>query len=193
MEDGPPGFRQGYTCPVVLGYRSRKVNRFDLRDCYPLWSAFPVPFNDPSTFHFRRSIQTADVLPHNPGQTTPVCLAFDRFGLFPVRSPLLRESHMVSFPAGTEMFQFSAFAPYGYELTVRRPTLKVGQVSLFGYLRLKACLAAPRSFSQPSTSFVASRCQGIHRTPVFAYIIRTYHRIRTSRPRRPQGNSRVLV
>ena len=32
------------------------------------------------------------------------------FGLFPVRSPLLRESLLLSFPAGTEMFHFPAFA-----------------------------------------------------------------------------------
>ena len=33
-----------------------------------------------------------------------------RFGLFPVRSPLLRESLLISFPTGTEMFHFPAFA-----------------------------------------------------------------------------------
>lgn len=31
-------------------------------------------------------------------------------GYFPLRSPLLRESIFLSFPAGTKMFQFSAFA-----------------------------------------------------------------------------------
>ena len=34
-----------------------------------------------------------------------------RFGLFPVRSPLLGESLLLSLPAGTKMFQFPAFAP----------------------------------------------------------------------------------
>ena len=33
-----------------------------------------------------------------------------RFRLFPVRSPLLRESRLVSFPPGTKMFQFPGFA-----------------------------------------------------------------------------------
>ena len=42
------------------------------------------------------------------------------------------------------------------------------RVSPFGYLRIKACLAAPRSFSQLTTSFIASLCQGIHRTPLVA-------------------------
>ena len=39
-----------------------------------------------------------------------------RFGLFPVRSPLLGESRLISVPRGTEMFQFPRFAstPYGF-------------------------------------------------------------------------------
>jgi len=43
------------------------------------------------------------------GPTTPRWKP-PRFGLFPFRSPLLRKSIFLSFPAGTEMFQFSAFA-----------------------------------------------------------------------------------
>jgi hypothetical protein len=34
------------------------------------------------------------------------------FGLFPVRSPLLGESLLISFPLGTEMFHFPRFASY---------------------------------------------------------------------------------
>ena len=34
----------------------------------------------------------------------------ERFGLVRVRSPLLAESRLISFPTGTEMFQFPAFA-----------------------------------------------------------------------------------
>ena len=34
-------------------------------------------------------------------------------GLVPVRSPLLRESRLISFPPGTEMFQFPGFASSG--------------------------------------------------------------------------------
>ena len=36
-------------------------------------------------------------------------------------------------------------------------------VSPFGHLRINACLSTPRSFSQTTTSFIASSCQGIHR------------------------------
>ena len=41
-----------------------------------------------------------------------------RYGFVRFRSPLLTESRLISFPAGTEMFQFSAFAsqPYAFRL-----------------------------------------------------------------------------
>ena len=38
----------------------------------------------------------------------------NRFGLIPVRSPLLRESRLISFPSGTEMFHFPEFAFTAY-------------------------------------------------------------------------------
>ena len=41
-------------------------------------------------------------------------------------------------------------------------------VSPFGNLRIKACLAAHRSLSQLTASFIASLCLGIHRTPLVA-------------------------
>ena len=37
-----------------------------------------------------------------------------RFGLFPFRSSLLRESRLISFPPGTEIFHFPGFAPFAY-------------------------------------------------------------------------------
>ena len=45
--------------------------------------------------------------PTTPGGASPR----PRFGLLRVRSPLLAESLLFSLPAGTEMFQFPAFAP----------------------------------------------------------------------------------
>src|SRR5688500_1487263 len=40
-------------------------------------------------------------------------------GLVPFRSPLLRESRLISFPPVTEMFQFTGFASHTYEFSVR--------------------------------------------------------------------------
>ena len=57
-------------------------------------------------------------MPLLPGPTTPYrqrhqAIAPARFRLFPFRSPLLRESLLLSFPRGTEMFQFPRFPPPG--------------------------------------------------------------------------------
>ena len=73
------------------------------------------------------------------------------FRLFPFRSPLLGESHSVSFPPGTEMFHFPG-------LTSRRNVgisrHYPGWVAPFGNLRVKGYLhltAAYRSLPRPSS------------------------------------------
>ena len=71
------------------------------------------------------------------------------FGLFPVRSPLLRESLLFSFPPGNEMFQFPGFASD----IIGFPSVD-GWVAPFGYLRINCYLhipAACRSLSRPSS------------------------------------------
>src|SRR5690606_8897842 len=88
------------------------------------------------------------------------------YGLVPVRSPLLRESRLISFPQGTEMFHFPWFASCTYGFSTRYPGYP-GWVSPFRDLRITVCLPTPRSFSQATTSFIASDCQGIHRMRLF--------------------------
>jgi hypothetical protein len=92
-----------------------------------------------------------------------------RFSLFPFRSPLLGESLLFSSPSGTEMFHFPAFA--SPRLLIQRGICQhyPAGVSPFGHSRIIAWLAAPRDFSQPPTSFIASDCLGIHRVPFVAW------------------------
>ena len=108
------------------------------------------------------------LVPLPSGPTTPnwqrhQALPPARFGLFPFRSPLLRESLLLSFPRGTEMFQFPRF-PLPALCVQAGVTPHDGcRVSPFGHPRIKAWSAAPRGFSQPPTSFIGIRRQGIHR------------------------------
>ena len=89
------------------------------------------------------------------------------FGLIRLRSPLLAESRLISFPLGTEMFHFPRLASTC--LCVRHAMNgRAVQVSPFGHLRVKGCLAPHRSFSQLATSFIASAHQGIHRSLLVA-------------------------
>ena len=66
-----------------------------LRGFHPLWHSFPTVA---TTSHFGNS----NVQSYNPNKQA--CW----FGLFPFRSPLLRESMFLSLPAATKMFQFTA-------------------------------------------------------------------------------------
>ena len=46
---------------------------------------------------------------------------YSSFGLLRVRSPLLTESFLLSFPPGTKMFQFPGFPSYTYGFSIRYP------------------------------------------------------------------------
>ena len=86
-----------------------------------------------------------------------------RFGLIPFRSPLLRESLLLSSPRGTEMFQFPRFPLPALCVQTGVTPHDGRRVSPFGHPRIEAWSAAPRGFSQPPTSFIGFRRQGIHR------------------------------
>ena len=119
---------------------------------------------------FGRPFQTVPLSDSIPcwSPTTPTGIASRRFGLFPVRSPLLRESRLISVPPGTEMFQFPEFASEHLCIQCWMTGHDPSRVSPFGNPRIKAWLAAPRGLSQLPTSFVASWRQGIRHLPLLA-------------------------
>ena len=85
----------------------------------------------------------------------------------------------MSFPPGTEMFQFPGFASQSYFIQTGIP-LRVG-------FPIRICpdqslFAAPRTFSQRTTSFIASQRQGIHRTPFWHLIVLIIHARRIAFP-----------
>ena len=99
---------------------------------------------------------------YNPGR----CHRQPRFGLLRVRSPLLAQSFLLSFPLGTKMFQFPRFAP-GFARCQDRSW----RVSPFGHPRVGGYLpltAAFRSLSRPSSP---PRATGIPRAPLFTFFV----------------------
>lgn len=76
---------------------------------------------------------------------------------------------MLSFPRGTEMFQFPRFPPTALCVQAAVTLHDECWVSPFGHLRIKAQSTAPRSFSQSLTSFIGSWRQGIHRWLLLAW------------------------
>ena len=78
----------------------------------------------------------------------------NRFRLFPFRSPLLRESHSVSFPGVTEMFHFTPYRLTGLCIHPVMTAHDRGRVAPFGDPRIIACLRLPaayRSLPRPSS------------------------------------------
>ena len=92
--------------------------------------------------------------PTTPTTQRSRALTCSRFRLFPVRSPLLGESRLLSFPEGTKMVHFPSLAPP--LLWIQRGVTRnyPGWVSPFGNPRIKACLRLPeayRSLLRPSS------------------------------------------
>ncbi len=66
------------------------------------------------------------------------------------------------------MFHFPAFPPHTLCIQVRVTGHDSSQVSPFGHPRINARLPTPQGLSQAPTSFIGSRCQGIHHAPSVA-------------------------
>ena len=146
---------------------SGSLTRFRLRGYHPLWRNFPDPSTNEQVFDFPTPMREGPGRSHDTDDATLARLAHHRFGLFPFRSPLLRESRLLSFPGGTEMVHFPPFAPSlllnseGGDRTLLLPGFPIRASSV-------KHAAANRGFSQLTTPFIASQRQGIHRTPLLA-------------------------
>ena len=92
--------------------------------------------------------------PATPGAQRSRAVTCTRFRLFPVRSPLLGESQLLSFPGGTEMVHFPPFASrLLFDSEADNQGLP-GWVAPFGDPRVEACLRlteAYRSLPRPSS------------------------------------------
>ena len=85
----------------------------------------------------------SDLVPRLSGPTTPYwqrhqALTPVRFRLIPFRSPLLRESLLLSFPGVTQMFHFAPFPLLALCIQTRVTPHDGCRVSPFGHPRVKA-------------------------------------------------------
>ena len=106
LADGPARFTQDFSCPALLRILASHKN-LRIPDYHRLRLLFP---KHSTSFLFDYA-----------SPTTPVMPKHHRFGLFPVRSPLLRKWLLLSFPEGTKMFQFPSFASIAYVFSNRYP------------------------------------------------------------------------
>jgi hypothetical protein len=96
------------------------------------------------------------------GPTTPVGPKSNWFGLVPVRSPLLRESRLISLRRATEMFQFAHGPPPCLWIQHGVSRHHSGRVAPFGYSGLLARMQLPLNVSPVSASFIGLQRLGIH-------------------------------
>jgi hypothetical protein len=140
LDNGLPRFPPGFSCPVVL--------RNSMCCC-----SISSTGLSPSLVHLSRLLRLSNQRALQPQRTE-----VHWFGLYPVRSPLLGVSLLISLPSGTEMFHFPEFAPMHLCIQCMVTRFSSGQVSPFGNLRIKVCLSTPRSLSQTD--------RVLHRLPV---------------------------
>ena len=124
LRGGPRRFKRGFTCPFLLGIQFQIIYVFDYRAFTYYGAVFQL-------LHLTLTIDY--LLSRNP--------LFIEFRLFQFRSPLLRESLLLSFPLVTKMFQFTRFALS--PLCIQGVVL---EVSLFGYFRIKTCFQFPETY-----------------------------------------------
>ena len=118
---------------------------------------------------------------YNPG--LPVRVA--RFGLVRVRSPLLAESWLFSFPPGTEMVHFPGFAPPAYEFNRRRREFTPARFPHSDIPGSKLAYSSPRLFA---VSHVLHRLLS-PRHPPYALSSLTVKLTRNQIPPRSRGSA----
>ena len=94
--------------------------------------------------------------------TTPPLSREEWFGLFPPRSPLLRESRLISLGRATEMFQFAHCPPACLCIQQLVSRHHSGRVAPFGVSGLIARMQLPLNVSPVSASFIGLQRLGIH-------------------------------
>ena len=112
---GPPRFTRDFSGPVLLGIPSGSRSSFAYGGVTLCADAFQASSATQTISYFLPDQQLWLAGPTTPITQRLPAMTRDRFGLFPFRSPLLRESRLLSLPVGTEMFHFPTFPPTPYE------------------------------------------------------------------------------
>ena len=146
---------QAWRVVPPASHRVSRVRRYS-GTCRP-WMDVRVRGSSPVSpaFPCRSARASMDIC---AGPSTPRAQCAPRFGLVPVRSPLLGESRLISLPPGTEMFQFSGLPPSGICVLPEVRGYGPPRVRPFGDLRVEEHVplaAAYRSLSRPSSASCA--------------------------------------
>ncbi len=153
MEGGPPCFPQTHRGSWYSGHS---------------WPSLTCPYG--ALTHSGGAFQRLRV-----GSGWLVCCSYNPthswrgwFGLIPSRSPLLRDSRLISLRRATEMFQFAHGPPTCLWIQQVVSRHHSGRVAPFGFSGLFARMQLPLNVSPVSASFVGLQRLGIHLVLLFA-------------------------
>ena len=153
-----------------------------------LWAASPFAYK--AVTSYGRFFQSSSarfggpmMRSYNPGLPARVA----RFGLFRVRSPLLAESWLFSFPPGTEMVHFPGFAPAAYGFSRRRREFAPARFPHSDIPGSQLAYSSPRLFA---VSHVLHRLLS-PRHPPYALSSLTEKLARNQRPPRSRGSAAI--
>ena len=138
LRDGPRGFSRDFSCPAILRNLSSEPVYCRLRGCHPLWPIIPDRLTTLSVFY---SPALRPGRPYNPN------VHARWFGLFRVRSPLLAESLLFSFPPGTEMVHFPGLSSPPYVFRWRYSGISLSGLPHSDILGSKPVCGSPKLFA----------------------------------------------
>ncbi len=113
---GPPGFKPGFTCPTLLGCPIRRTVSFAY-GAITLYGVLSSVLRLDTIFVTPAGASRQAWIPQPPVRNA-TGLTRTRFGLCPLRSPLLRTSMFLSLPGVTKMFQFAPLTLQRYAFTL---------------------------------------------------------------------------
>ena len=168
MRGGPRGFRPGFPCPAVLRYSLRKSVRFRLQGRYLLWRDFPFTSANAWFCNSATRRQADQVEPYNPHTTTAAAYHVVRVWADPLSLATTQGVEVSFLSSGYLDVSVPQLGPRTLCIQIRVLAHYHQWVSPFGNPGITDWSASPPGLSQPPTSFIASRCQGIHRVPLFS-------------------------
>ena len=146
---------QDFSCPALLGCLDKEASILSFTGLSPtmvkLSSLVQLKWNFVTPLPNDTSV-TLNPATHYVQRASAITYIMFRLLLF--RSPLLKQSLLLSLPGGTKMFQFSPLALSGLYIHPEVTRHYSSRVAPFGNLRVKGCLhltEAYRSLSRPSS------------------------------------------
>jgi hypothetical protein len=169
LTGGPARFTQNFTSSVLLGNAHTKAPAYTYGTITLYGAAFQRTSTSPALDHSATSQQPGNEHTPQPPHSNP-CQVYHYAGLASsaFARHYSRTHNCFLFLWVLRCFTSPRSLHTPYFIQARVTGHDSSQVSPFGHPRINARLPTPQGLSQAPTSFIGSRCQGIHHMPFTA-------------------------